>query len=971
MNKPSTKLWIAHQNARSLRKNGDILFAHFAADKILPDILFFSEVWINSDELNAYSLNNFTTVDCCNNSYTAGGIVGYVKNGVSFTSNVKNLRTADVLQINFNVHNDFFSVICVYRFNFYSVDAFVDDFSGYLTSVHTKNLFVLGDLNINLLKIAECDLVKNYVSMMSSFGLKSIVNEPTRITQSSATCIDHIFARLKPFSRFDLLGEVWDYKLSDHCLISLKFDVLPIASPKSVGRKQFRKINYDKLNELLQVEQGRLLFECDAGDAFKHFMDILTAKIEDSSYTVEINFKRKKIKPWMSNALLNRIELRNSLLKLLHKNPNNVNLLKRVKSLQQTICMQIKTTKEQYYLNKFDQTDGNIRSQWRLVNEITGNEKSKDKITEIINCLGVKISDPIHIAESFNNYFIEIPSVLKKGISNSSCSLQDRHMVSRNFACKSIFFSPISPTEILNYISSLDNSHSCGFDNISNFTIKKISSSVAYILSHIFNLCLQQGIFPDSLKIAVVIPLFKKGNKSDVSNYRPISLLSAFAKIFEKCIKSRLLLFFNENSFFSNRQYCFREGRSTEMALNDFMNRITNVLNDSDKAAAIFLDLTKAFDTVDHDLLLYKLNCAGIRGIPYKWFESYLENRVQIVKIEDRYSDSRTITCGVPQGSVLGPILFLVYVNTIFDLDLNGSAVGFADDIAITYRSSPRSVLSHLINHDLFTIRRWLDLHFMVLSTKSRTMFFKLFGSREATTDVIYHSILCNNYVTRNVSALFPTCAGNGCTLIELTDTFKYLGVSLDSRLNFKSHLGDLQQYIYCCNRQLYFLRMLCPRSVLLKFYYGLLQSKLQYGITIWGGVCLASLKPLIVAQNTSIRIIMRKPRLTSALPLFRLLKILPVRYLYVFKVLKMFFLRSGNRIVKTTNYNLRNTVDCVYAAPKKEHFRKFNSFIAPVIFNRLPLTIKIITKIDIFQSETRNWLLSLDSIEPIFAVLV
>lgn len=961
---------IVHQNARSLRKNSDSLFAHFSACNTLPDILFFSEIWINSDEVSSYHLNGYSLIDGCNNKYSAGGVVGYVKAGLNFSYVTKNLSTADIVQLNLSLRSDVFCIICVYRFNFCSINDFIAEFSSYLNGTQTKNAFILGDFNIDILKFSVNDQVKNYLTMMSNFGLKSLINTPTRVTSSTSSCIDHIFVRTKPHSNYELLGESFDYKLSDHHLISLQIKHMPTYVKQTAELRPITKIDFPKLNSLLMLDQWTLLQETDPNTLMNKFTGMLTTKIKQSSFEFKPAPSIRKIKPWMSIDLMKVIKLKHKLLKLLLKQPNNANLSIRVKSLQHKIKSQIITTKEQYYNDKFVNVKKNLKSQWRIINEILGKQKSKSDIVTVLDGEGKSVSDPLCISEIFNSYFINAPQLLKRSILRSSHDSDgDTVMLVRKIESNSLFFSDITPEEIFIYIGSLDNSNSSGCDNISNYLIKQIAHSIVYILAYIFNLSLEQGIFPDCLKIATVIPIFKKGDKNDPSNYRPISLLSVFSKLFEKCVKARLLLFLKDISFFSDQQYGFREGKSTELALNDFSDHVVKFLDLGENVATNFIDLTKAFDTIDHKILLYKLHCAGIRGVAHNWFESYLKNRSQLVKVGNNYSSAGVIRCGVPQGSVLGPILFIIYINSIFQLKLKGNVIGFADDIAITYTGLTNEVIANQINYDLLILRRWLDLHFMFLSNKSKVMFFKLNRSITIDSDIIYHSNICQNYEFNNVTAAIASCSDK-CKLLDVVDNFKYLGVVLDCRLNFKSHIEVIQHYIYACNRKLYLLRLLCPIKALLQLYYGLVQSKLQYGLTVWGGVYLSSLQPLIVAQNTSIRILLKRKRLTSALPLFRLIKVLPLRYLFIFKVLKMFFLRSGNLIFKTTKYNLRSFNSCIYSTPRKEHFRKFFVFIAPVLYNKLPDSIKNICRVGEFLTQLKIWILKFDNIESLFAVL-
>ena len=273
-------------------------------------------------------------------------------------------------------------------------------------------------------------------------------------------------------------------------------------------------------------------------------------------------------------------------------------------------------------------------------------------------------SDGLKIANEFNMYFTNIGTDLANKINTGENDFR-RHLLRMH--CESSFsFNYTTPGDVSKLISKLKPKNSAGHDRMSTKLLQKIRSSLSPALSLIINQSLFTGIFPDSLKIAKILPIFKKGDPSYFGNYRPISLLSAISKVFEKVVFIPIYEYFNSNNLLYESQYGFRANHSTELTGIEFVGKILHFLDNQHTPISIFLDLSKAFDTLDHDILLFKLKHYGITGTPHKWFCSYLSNRQQYTQYGTYMSERLKITTGVPQGSILGPLLFIIYMNDIY-----------------------------------------------------------------------------------------------------------------------------------------------------------------------------------------------------------------------------------------------------------------------------------------------------------------
>ena len=267
-----------------------------------------------------------------------------------------------------------------------------------------------------------------------------------------------------------------------------------------------------------------------------------------------------------------------------------------------------------------------------------------------------------------------------------------------NHISNSIFFDAVLETDVLDLVKNLASKNSAGHDGISNSCLKQIIPDIVKPLTHIFNLSLCSGVVPQKMKLAKVVPIFKKGDALLVNNYRPISLLTSLSKILEKLVYSRTIKFLLDKNVFSDSQFGFREKHSTSHAILNFLDNVARATDNHLHTIGILLDFSKAFDTINHEILLRKLHHYGIRGVALKWFESYLYNRQQFVCINNFNSSTKSLACGVPQGSILGPLLFIIYINDFRNSSKLLSFLLFADDSNIFFSHRNPQYLLHTLN---------------------------------------------------------------------------------------------------------------------------------------------------------------------------------------------------------------------------------------------------------------------------------
>ena len=383
--------------------------------------------------------------------------------------------------------------------------------------------------------------------------------------------------------------------------------------------------------------------------------------------------------------------------------------------------------------------------------------------------------------------------------------------------------------EIQNYIKSLKNKAT---SDLAIQPLKVVNNIISPILCHLITASLLQGVFPSRLKYAKVIPIHKGGSRTVVSNYRPISLLSCFSKIYEKAMHFRLTTFLNRHKIISSSQYGFRAGHSCEHALLDAQNRISKALNRKQIALLLLIDFSKAFDMVDHGILLNKLEHYGIRGHHLSWFRTYLKNRQQYVHINQHNSEQLTLKYSVPQGSILGPLLFIIYINDLPLVSKLAIYVFYADDANIIITADNITELAHKVNIVLHLINGWVSFNGLKLNlAKTKYM---IFTNR--------HKIKKDLDLTLNG------------TKIEYTERERFLGVIVDSNMSWSAHINLLSAKISRNAGIIYSLKGIVPQSILKNLYDSFVQSHLNYCTSVWGLGSKSSLQPLFIAQKKAIR---------------------------------------------------------------------------------------------------------------------
>ena len=456
-----------------------------------------------------------------------------------------------------------------------------------------------------------------------------------------------------------------------------------------------------------------------------------------------------------------------------------------------------------------------------------------------------------------NHFFVNIGKSIEEKIPKVDTSFSS-YLVHPNNCVISL--NQCNLTEIKTLISKIEVSKASGPFSIPSKLLKLFKDIFTVPITAIVNKSLVEGVFPDLLKSAIVHPIFKKNDKKQCANYRPISLLSNLGKLFERVMYDRIELFLNDFDLIYKNQFGFRKKHSTSHALISIVEQIRNNLDKKIFSCAVFVDLEKAFDTVNHIILLQKLDHYGISGSANAWIRSYLSERSQKVTVNGTTSSERSITCGVPQGSILGPLLFLIYLNDLNEALQNCLVFHFADDTNLLFSHKNSDHLHKIINQELKILFEWLCANRLSLNA-SKTEFIIFRPPKKTLVDRV-------------------TLKLNGIKIYE-SPKIKYLGILLDNRLTWKHHIHELSKKLSRSLGMIYKIRHFCTPVVLRSLYFSLFNSHLSYGLAVWGNCNGIYSEKLKILQKKFVRAITFADFNAHSKPIFKNLGILKFDDLY------------------------------------------------------------------------------------------
>ena len=606
----------------------------------------------------------------------------------------------------------------------------------------------------------------------------------------------------------------------------------------------------------------RIFDSRSTNEAYESFIIVFQDIYNRNFPLVKQSRARQRDKKWITKELRESIRKKNILLRHKIDRPTDSHI-QRFKSYNKILQRRLDDAENRYYLEMFNSKfDSNFKF-WTVFGKIINpNKYMKREILTKIICDGQEISEPKEISKMFNNHFATVGKKLSQKFQNRS---NFKRFLKLNLI-NSIYFQPIIENENLKEINHLKVNKSPGPDGIPPKVIKVAGKYIVSVLTHIYNLTIDTGEYPDLLKISKVIALYKKGSKLITENYRPISLLNIFDKILEKLLYKRLVSFLNIYDALFQFQFGFREGYSTTLALTEITDKIKFAIDNNEYVVGVFLDLCKAFDTVDHSILLQKLKYYGIRGKPHSLLSSYLNNRSQFTVINDVQSDTMPVSFGVPQGSVLGPLLFLIYINDIRYCIPEEHIRLFADDTGIFVVGKTLNSTIAAMQHLLNLLEKWFESNKLTISVPKCAV-------------VIFHGK--NKILPANLPVLYL----NG-TEIHRVSSFKYIGVILDEKLTWEPHVNHICTRLNRYFGIFYHIRNKIPQQMARQLYFSTVFPHVNYAMEVYGSCALKLTQRLQSKQNQLLKVLTKKDRLFATNELHFSHKILKINDLYKTKVL-------------------------------------------------------------------------------------